>query len=213
MAKSKNASKAKEIVRELIINGIIVALIVIIGFAGVMFVSYKMYIPEYTATALINVANMDEVIAGACDAYITSSDTQSSAVVANNVKIYLTRSQTLKEGVLSHLGWESFEGTVSAVVVPDSTFVEVTVTSSDAEKVYDYMVALLHVADDEFEDVFPSMDISVVESPTMPDFPSNNIFDLKSPLFIGYFVCIGLLFIASIAINIFRIVGIIKRKI
>ena len=49
MAKSKNASKAKEIVRELIINGIIVALIVIIGFAGVMFVSYKInYVINHT---------------------------------------------------------------------------------------------------------------------------------------------------------------------
>lgn len=203
MSQNKGISKVKEIAVELVINIIVVGFAAVIGFAGVMFISYMMYVPKYTSTATI---------------VVNAKGNQSSSLYGVSVEMAEIFSKVIvdpaiNEKAAAHLNRESFDGTLTAKPIEGKNVVELEVTSNSPQTSYELLTAVLEVYPDLSISIFENAIIEVSEQPSVPEFASNTgVYDLKGPLFIGYFVCMGFMIIASIGIDIFKIVNIIKRK-
>ena len=148
------------------------------GFA-VAKVTYK---DVYSSTIIFNVNNKDKDIAGSAATYITSSDAAASATIANNFKHLVQNSNDfislVQENVKATTGADyskqSLHGMIGVEQVSDSTLLNITVKSADAELAYTVANAIQSVYPGYVEKAFPTATFVVADSATKATLVADN---------------------------------------
>ena len=153
------------ILKDLLRNFWVVLLSLLIGAMGIYIAEGSVYKPEYTATATVVV-----------NAKGSSSNTLSmysvSAEMAGVFSKVFTE-PTMKKAAAEHLGLEKFDGSVTATVLTDTNFINISVVSDSPRKSYELLNAILEVYPTISEEVFENSVITILKNPSMPSSPSS----------------------------------------
>lgn len=153
------------ILKDLLRNFWVVLLCLLIGVMGIYIAERSVYKPEYTSTATV-VVNAKGASSSASVSYNVSSE---MAVVFS--KIFSEPS--MKKAAAEYLELERFDGRVTATVLKDTNFINISVVSDSPRKSYELLSAILHVYPSISEEVFENSVITVLKHPSMPSSPSS----------------------------------------
>ena len=191
MRKNKITIEIHSILRDVIRNIWVIILCGLIGFMGFYVVTHSAYTPAYTASATL------AVNAG-------NGTTSYSSLTASNEKakilVNIFTEPSVKECAAEYLEIESFDGTVSAVVLDNTNFIELKVTSSHPEKAYKLLTAVINSHHKVSNKIFRNAGVSVIRMPSMPTAPSNRIDEGNRNLVIIACMTISLAIILAVSL-------------
>lgn len=153
------------ILKDLLRNFWVVLLSLLIGAMGIYIAESSVYKPEYTATATA-VVNVKGSSSNSSSMYSVSSE---MAEVFSKV----FSEPAMKKAAAEHLGLEKFDGRVTASVLTDTNFINISVVSDSPRKSYEFLNAILHVYPNISEEVFKNSVITILKHPSMPSSPSS----------------------------------------
>lgn len=165
MNKGKISIDYFSILKDLARNLWVVVLSLIIGVMGIYVAERSVYKAEYTATATVVV-----------NAKGSSSNTLSMySVSAEMAEVFskIFSESSMKKAAAEYLGTEKFDGDVSAKVLTDTNFINISVVSDSPRKSYELLNAILHVYPTISDEVFENSVISILKYPSMPSAPSS----------------------------------------
>ena len=182
------------ILKDLLRNFWVVLLSLLIGVMGIYIAECSVYKPEYTSTAtvVVNVKGSSQN---------TSSMYSVSAEMAEIFSKVFSE-PAMKKAAAEHLGLEKFEGRVSASVLTDTNFINISVVSDSPRKSYELLDAILQVYPHISEEVFKNSVITILKHPSMSSSPSSiglQHSKIKILLIIA-FISVGAIF----ALSVFR---------
>ena len=113
--------------------------------------------------------------------YVVTARGSSSSVFSNisttttlaTVFEELLNSSLLRKNILEELGTPSFNGTITATVVPDTNLINVRVTASDPRTAFLVSQAIIDHHEDLTYQVLDTTALEVLHAPTVPFAPSN----------------------------------------
>ncbi len=165
MRKGKISIEYYSVLRDLIKNIWVVFLCLLIGLMGIYIAEYGFYKPEYTSTATV-VVNLKGSSSHSMSTYSISSE---MAEVFSNV----FSEPTMEKAAAEYLGLEEFDGEITAKVLSQTNFINISVVSDSPKKSYELLNAVLHVYPNISEEVFQNSVISVLKYPAMSSVPSS----------------------------------------
>lgn len=165
MNKGKISFDYYSILKDLIKNCWVVFLSLLIGVMAIYVAERSVYKPEYTASATV-VVNVKGSSAN------TSSTYSISAEMAE-VFSKLFSEPAMEKAAAEHLGLDEFDGRVSAVVLTDTNFINISVVSDSPRKSYELLNAILKVHPTISEEIFKNSVLTILKHPSMPTSPSS----------------------------------------
>ncbi len=193
MNKGKISIDYYSILKDLLRNFWVVILSVLIGFMGVYIAEYSVYKAEYTASATV-VVNVKGSSASSTSYRVSSEMAEVFSKVFSE--------PAMKKDAAEHLGLEKFDGRVSASVLKETNFINISVVSASPQKSYELLNAILEVYPNISEEVFKNAVITVLKHPSMPSSPSS--VGLQSSklkvMLLAAFISLG----AIVAFSVFR---------
>lgn len=152
---------------------LIVAMVVIFAVSGFGLAKIT-YTEQYSSKLMFNVFNKAEDISGEAAKYVTASDAQASATIATNFKILIEDGNDFIEAVQQNVkattgieySKEQLRGMITVEFMADSTLLQITVTSPDADLSYAVSTAIQSVYKSITSEAFPTADIRVADSAT-----------------------------------------------
>ena len=194
MKKNKITIELHSLLKDIIKNFWVVILCSIIGALGYYLINHASYKPMYTSTATLSVLNSGSVTAS----YATYTISTEKA----NVLVNVFTEPTIKECAAEYLGIDRFDGTVSAVVLDQTNFIELTVTSNHPEKSYRLLNAIIKSHHNVSDKIFRNAGVTVISMPTVPSSPSNFISNKDRSLVVA--ACATLSLAMLIALSLMR---------
>lgn len=193
MNKGKISIDYYSILKDLLRNFWVVILSLLIGFMGIYIAEYSVYKAEYTASATV-VVNVKGSSAS------SSSYRVSSEMAEVFSKVF--SEPAMKKDAAEYLGLEKFDGRVSASVLKETNFINISVVSDSPRKSYELLNAILEVYPNISEEVFKNAVITILKHPAMPSSPSSVGFQSSKikVLLLAAFISIG----AIVAFSVFR---------
>lgn len=187
---------------------VFVALFSVSGFS----IAKITYTEQYTSNLIFNVSNKDKDIGGTYGSQTTASDAQASTTIATNFKTIMQRGNDFITAVQTNVkartgkeySKEQLRGMMNIELVPDTTLVNIKVTSGNEELAYIVATAIQSVYPDIAKDVFPTATISVADSATESKLASDSSTVL--------YTAAGLIIGAALAIIIILITAKIQNK-
>ncbi len=182
------------VLRDVIRNVWVIILSMLVGLMGVYIAEHSIYIPEYKSTAMLvvnvkkssSVANLNITMAAEMTEVFSDVFVQPS----------------MKKKAAEKIGEKNFDGQINAMVLGETNFLYVSVTSSTPEKAYNLLNAVLKAYPEISENVFSNAVIDIVKSPGMPHGPSNTITGKKT--FAVAAIMAAAAFGAIVLISVFR---------
>lgn len=165
MRKGKISIEYYSVLRDLLRNFWVVLLCLLIGVMGIYIAEYSIYKPEYTSTATV-VVNVKGSSSNTMSTYSVSSE---MAEVFSNV----FSEPTMEKEAAEYLGLEKFDGKITANVLTDTNFINISVVSDSPQKSYELLNAVLQVYPNISEEVFENSVITVLKYPAMSSVPSS----------------------------------------
>ncbi len=153
------------ILKDLLRNFWVILLSIAIGAMGIYIAESSVYKPEYTSTATV-VVNVKGSSSNSSSTYNISSE---MALVFSKV----FSEPAMKNAAAEYLGLEEFDGRVSAEVLTDTNFINISVVSDSPRKSYELLDAILQVYPTISEEVFKNSVITILKHPSMPSSPSS----------------------------------------
>lgn len=153
------------ILKDLLRNFWVVILSLVIGAMGIYIAECSIYKAEYTATATV-VVNVKGASSTTSATYSVSSE---MALVFSKV----FSEPAMKTAAAEHLGLEKFDGRITATVLTDTNFINISVVSDSPRKSYELLSAILKVYPNISEEVFRNSVITILKHPSMPSSPSS----------------------------------------
>ncbi len=202
-----------KIIRQILSKWWLIVVLVALFSAGGFGIAKITYTEQYTSNLMFNVSNKDKDIVGTGASQTTASDAQAAAVLANNLKIVMQRGNDfiteVQANVKAQTGKEysktQLRGMMSIELMPDSTLVNVKVTSTDPELSYAVATAIESVYHTIVNnESFPTAHITVADSATKADLASDSSTVL--------YTAAGLIIGAALAIVIILITAKIQNK-
>ena len=163
MNRSKISLDYYSILKDLMKNFWVIILSLIIGVMGIYIAEKSIYTAEYTssATLVVNVKGSSS----------SSSYNVSSEMAEVFSKVF---SETaMKKAAAENLGLKKFDGRVSASVLTDTNFINISVVSDSPRKSYELLSSILEVYPEISEEVFKNSVITILKHPSMPSSPSS----------------------------------------
>ncbi len=153
------------ILKDLLKNFWVILLSLVIGAMGIYIAECSVYKPEYTstATAVVSVKGSTSNIASM---YNVSSE---MAQVFSKV----FSEPAMKKAAAEYLELKKFDGRVTASVLTDTNFINISVVSDSPRKSYELLNAILQVYPTISEEVFNNSVITILKHPSMPSSPSS----------------------------------------
>lgn len=150
-----------------------IAIFCVSGF-GIAKITYH---EAFNSKLILSVSNKDRDIAGTAATYVTASDAQASTTIATNFKTLLERGNDFITAVQANVkaqtgktySKEQLRRMMNIELVPDTTLIDITVTSEDKELAYIVTTAIQSVYSDIVKDAFPTANISVADSATQSE--------------------------------------------
>ncbi len=198
--------------RQLISKWWLIAIFVVVFAISGFAVAKLTYEESYTSTIIFNVSNKDRDIAGNAATYVTASDAQASATIANNFKILLESGndfimkvqKNVKDTTGQQLSKEQLRGMMNVSVVPDTTLINISINYSDKEVAYAVSTAIQSVYLDMVPKAFPTSNVTVADNATKPELASDS-----STLI---YTAIGLILGGALAVIIILIADKVQNK-
>ncbi len=180
------------IIRDLIKNAWVIFMAALIGFMGIYVATRGIYTPEYTANATL-VVNAKSANSGTYSMF--SLSLEMSEVISRVVV-----EPVVQKKAAELLGEESFDGKLESVVLTETNFVTLSVTSDSPQKSYELLKAVLEAYPQVSDSVFDNVVISVLTMPEVPHSPSNRISTGNRILIVGACVLLvtGLIVVFSL---------------
>ncbi len=166
MKKNKITIELHSLLRDIVRNLWVVALCTLTGVLGFYAVTHAMYEPAYTSRATLSVLNGNSATA--------SYSTYTVSAEQANVLVNIFTEPMVKEYAAAHLGIDSFDGTISATVLEQTNFIDLTVTSDHPEKAYHLLNAVIKTHHKVSNKIFRNAGLTVIRMPTVPTGPSNS---------------------------------------
>ncbi len=182
------------IIKDLIKNAWVVLLAVLIGYMGIYVVSHSIYKPEYTASATLVINNRS-----------VQAESISQFQVASEMSQVFSKVFTepiIKQKAAAYAEKSGFGGKLNASVLPDTNFLEISVTSDSPQLSYELLTAVLAVYPEVSGKVFDNAVITVLSFPEMPHGTSNNIVTENKSIIIS--ACIALSVFAILVASLLR---------
>lgn len=167
MKKNKITIELYSLIKDIVKDIWVVFLCAVIGAMGFYLVTHAAYKPMYTSTATMTVLNSHSGTAS----YATYTISTEKA----NVLVNLFTEPAIRDCAAEYLGFDSFDGTVSARVLDQTNFIELQVTASHPEKAYRLLDAIIKSHHKVSSKIFSNAGITVISLPTVPSGPSNYI--------------------------------------
>ena len=185
---------------------VIIIFMIAFGLLGFLF-SKVTYTEQYSSQIMFNVSNKDKEIVGAPSTYMTQSDAQASAMLANNFKEIIENSNDFITGVQKEVKTSTGESyskkylrsLISVDLVTDGTLVYVTAISDDKELTYAVSNAVKDIYEEIVRAAFPTANVTIADNPTPPVLQSDKttfIYTLAG-LFFGVVLAIVILVIRN----------------
>lgn len=160
---------------------LIVAFVVIFSVAG-FGIAKVTYEESYGSKIMINVANKDKDIAGAAADYVTASDAQASATIANNFKLLVQQGDdfiiAVQDAVKAKTGTEfskkQLRSMISVETVQDSTIIKITASAGTPELAYAVSTSIQSVYPKITKVSFQTANFTVADSATQPELKSDS---------------------------------------
>lgn len=184
MKKNKITIEWHILLKDILKNIWLVVLSALIGYMGAYLVAHTTYEPAYTSKAILAVMNR-----GQSSGTITSFG--ASADMANVLSNVFTE-PTIKEYASEHLGVDHFDGTVTAAVLTETNFIEVSVTSDHPQNSYELLSAVLNVHHKVTSEIFNNAAMVLIRMPSVPNGPSNRIADGNTNLVVAACITLSL---------------------
>lgn len=170
--KNTNASSRiffewNSLIRDMIQNFWLVILAALIGAMGVYIVEHSVYQPVYSSRATLIV----RVKAATSEAYTNLSASSEMAEIFTEVFVQ----SAMRDRAAANIGEETFNGEISAFVLPNTNMMTLNVTAKDPEKAYQLLNSVLEVYPEISESVFSNAVIDIVQDPAMPRGPDNAV--------------------------------------
>lgn len=164
MRKGKISFEYYSVLRDLLRNFWVVVLCLITGAMSMYVVENSVYKPEYTSTATV-VVNVKGSTSNTLSTYTVSAE---MAEVFS--KIFSEPS--MEKEAAEYLGLKKFDGTITAQVLTDTNFINVSVVSDSPQKSYELLNAVLKVYPNISDEIFENSVISILKQPAMSSSPS-----------------------------------------
>ena len=194
MKKNKITIELHSLLKDIAKNFWVVILCSLIGALSFYLINHASYKPAYTSTATLSVLNSGSVTA--------SYSTYTISTEKANVLVNVFTEPTIKECAAEYLGIDSFDGTVSAVVLDQTNFIELKVTSNHPEKAYRLLNAIIKSHHKVSDKIFRNAGVTVISMPTVPSGPSNSISNQNQSLVV--IACATLSLALIIALSLMR---------
>lgn len=165
MKKNKITIELHSLLKDIIKSFWLVVLCALIGAMGFYIVTHATYKPEYTSTATLSVLSGSSATA--------SYSTYTVSTEQANVLVNIFTEPTIKEYAAAYLEQDEFDGSVSASVVEQTNFIELSVTSDHPEKSYTLLNAIINSHHKVSNKIFNNANLTVIKMPTIPGGPSN----------------------------------------
>ena len=163
MNRSKISLDYYSILKDLMKNFWVIILSLIIGVMGIYIAEKSIYTAEYTssATLVVNVKG--------------SSSSSSYSVSSEMAEVFskVFSETAMKKAAAENLGLKKFDGRVSASVLTDTNFINISVVSDSPRKSYELLSSILEVYPEISEEVFKNSVITILKHPSMPSSPSS----------------------------------------
>ncbi|MBO5065219.1 MAG: polysaccharide biosynthesis tyrosine autokinase [Clostridia bacterium] len=153
------------LVRDVIRNFWTVILAGIIAFLGLYVAEHSVYKPEYKSQATLVVR------AKAASSLAYTNLTASSEMATIYTKVFTQ--PAMKKMAADDVGYDAFDGEISASVHEGTNLLNISVVSSDPEVAYNLLSAVLRVYPNISDAVFSNSVIDIVSAPEMPTNPIN----------------------------------------
>ena len=153
------------ILKDLVKNFWVVLLSLVIGAMGIYIAEKSIYMAEYTSTATV-VVNVKGSSSNSSSMYNISAE---MAEVFSKV----FSEPAMKKAAAENLELEKFDGRVSAAVLTDTNFINISVVSDSPRKSYELLNSILQVYPNISEEVFKNSVITILKHPSMPSSPSS----------------------------------------
>lgn len=153
------------ILKDLLRNFWVVILCLVIGVMGIYIAERSVYKAEYTATATAVVSVKGSSSSAASTYNISSEMAQVFSKVFSE--------PAMKKAAAEHLGLKRFDGRVTATVLTDTNFINISVVSDSPRRSYELLNAILQVYPTISEEVFKNSVITILKHPSMPSSPSS----------------------------------------
>lgn len=206
MNKGKILIDYYSILKDLLRNFWVVILSILIGFMGIYIAEYSVYQAEYTASATV-VVNVKGSSAS------SSSYRVSSEMAEVFSKVF--SEPAMKVDAAEYLGLDEFDGRVTASVLKETNFINISVVSDSPRKSYELLNAILEVYPNISEEVFKNAVITILKHPSMPSSPSSIGFQNSKlkVLLLAALISIGAIVVFSVFRNTIKTEKEFKNKI
>lgn len=155
------------LVRDLLKNFWVIVLAGIMGWMGTYIAARSFLSPVYTSSATLAVRYKMSV----SDDYAALGSATQMAKIFTEV----FQQPAMKEKAAAYMGQQKFDGTITAQEQGLTNLVQVSVTADNPEKAYRQLNAVLAVYPEISNVVFANSVIDVLDTPTMPEAPSNTM--------------------------------------
>ncbi len=154
------------IVRDVLKRWLLILLAAAVVGVGSYILTDMRYQPQYQSTATLVVSNQSS----SASVYTNLSSTNSLAQVLTD----LLNSSLMRKAILEEVGADSFDGTISTALIPETNLITVKVTSSDPRMAFLVARAVLERHDIVTDQVIDGVSIEVLKNPSVPTYPSNS---------------------------------------
>ncbi len=180
------------ICKDVVKNIWLCVLAALVGLMGIYIATHSVYSPEYTSSATIVVSAKGT---GGGTSSIFSVSTELADIFSRIFPTPLMMSEAAKE-----MGVDSFDGKITATVLPETNFVEIRVTSDSPRKSYELLSAVLEVYPDVSKNSFGNAVVTLLKNPSMPVAPSNSISSENKSLAVAgcTFIVLAMIIVLSI---------------
>lgn len=176
------------LIKDLIRNIWAIILAAIIAWMGINVFEKSVYTPTYTSSAVLVVRSK----AGTSGMYSNLSASSEMATIF--VEVF--KQQSLKKIAAEHLGYDSFDGTITAEVNGSTNIMNISVKSTDPETAFKLLSSVLEVYPRVSEFVFTDAVIDVLSDPKIPTSPSNSVLTRYR----NHIVLLAMVFVAGLIV-------------
>lgn len=182
------------ILRDVLRNLWVVVCAAVMGLMIVYVIETSMYTPEYTSKATL-------VVNSKMGNNTASTNITVSSEMAN-VFAEVFVQPSMKSRAAKYAGNSSFNASISAGTLADTNILEVSVTSSNPEKSYQLLCAVLAVYPEISDSVFANAVIDIIKMPAMATAPSNHMEEMNKNLIVSGLTLVA--FAVIVILSIFR---------
>ncbi|MBM6937988.1 P-loop NTPase [Pseudoflavonifractor phocaeensis] len=182
--------------------GLIAAMAALIGIQN-------LYQPQYTASATLAVS-----VKSSSYSSVISNLNMSSEIADTFTQLF--ESNMFGAIAANQLGVSSLPGTLTASVLPDTNLLVLQVTADDPEDAFRTLKIMLENYDTVSEHVFQNIVLRELDSPSVPQSPSNPVNEskiLKMAFLAGAAVMVGILLLVAVGSDTVQTTSGLRRKV